>query len=298
MTVLEDGSDTRVSGRAQGTRQIPAARHDLSGVTANSTGGVPMPLRLIPLLLAATLALTACGADPGADPEPSAATSDAAEEPVELDVAIETPDDGTAVTSGRITVSGTVSPPDASVDVNGQPMEVVDGTWSGRVRLELGDNELVATADGGADLGTATDTVDVRRKRTRAQRAAFLAAQRRKRQQRLARLRATAKPIDTRLLQKNPDKYAGQAVVVSGEIFQIQEGGADGNFLLMSTGCETAYDVRICDGPTVHVTYRGSNDKTEDDVVTVYGTVIGGLEYETRIGGTNFVASIAGEIIE
>ena len=38
--------------------------------------------------------------------------------------------------------------------------------------------------------------------------------------------------------------------------------------------------------------------KAEEDLVTVYGTVTGGLDYDTAVGGSNFVASIEADIIE
>jgi hypothetical protein len=262
-----------------------------------------MRSHLIALLLAAAVA--GCGTT--ADPEPGAAGSgrsatsaDTAEpSPPELDVTIDSPRGGKRTTASRVRVTGTVSPPDARVTVNGRSADVeADGTWTARASLELGTNGVraVATTDGTTDR--AVDTVEVVRRRTAAQRAAFREAQRRKRERRLAELKASARAIDPELLQKNPDKHAGERVVVSGEIFQIQEDSSQGNFMMINTGCETSYDIRICDGPTVHISYRGTNDKTEDDFVTVYGTVVGGLEYETAIGGSNFVASIEAEIVE
>lgn len=248
----------------------------------------------------------ACGTESSTDMDdtrradaPARENATTAEPPEpELRVTIDAPSDGRRVTAPSVKVRGTVSPADAGVKVNGRSMEVIDGEWSGRVDLELGDNGVRAVATAAGTTERMIDDVTVTRRRTAAQRAAFRAAQERKRQQRIADLKASANPIDPKLLQKNPDKHIGERVVVSGEIFQIQEDRGDGSFMMINTGCETTYDVRICDGPTVHIAYEGSNDKTEDDFVTVYGTVAGGLEYDTAIGGTNFVASVEADIIE
>ena len=46
------------------------------------------------------------------------------------------------------------------------------------------------------------------------------------------------------------------------------------------------------------MTYPFPTDKTEEDLVTVYGVAAGGHEYDTQIGGSNFVGSIDARIIE
>ena len=116
--------------------------------------------------------------------------------------------------------------------------------------------------------------------------------------------RRSAAPNCARRHERSPQRNFRRAPISSqasrsrsGEIFQIQEDGGD-NFFLINTECETEFDIRLCDGPTVHVTYDESTDKTEDDFVTVYGIVEGGYEYDTSIGGSNFVASVDAEIIE
>jgi hypothetical protein len=248
---------------------------------------------------AAAVGLGACSEEEPAERGAAARASDEGPPAPDLEVDITEPFDGDDTTSNRVTVRGTVSPAEARVRVNGTNADVdAGGSWSVRVDdLDLGEQQLTARATLGDSTERASDTVSVTRKRTAAQRAAYRAAQERKRQERLTTLKATAEWIAPKLLQKSPDRYTGDSIAISGEIFQIQEDGEE-NFFLMNTECETEYDITICDGPEVHVTYTGSTDKTEDDLVTVYGTVLGGLEYDTQIGGSNFVASVKGEVIE
>jgi hypothetical protein len=254
-----------------------------------------MPCALI--VLGCFIAFAGCG-DAGTinnGANKNVASSEPAEP--ELDVTIDRPGEFAELRKSKVRVHGAVQPAGAGVKVNGRSAIVQpDGTWSKVVHLDVGENPISVSAALAGSTDRVNDDLTVTRRRTAAERAAFRAAQERKRQERLATLRASAQAIDTELLQKNPDKHTGETVAVTGEIFQIQEGGD--NFLLMNTGCETEYDIRICDGPTVHVTYDGETRFTEDDLLTVYGTVNGGLDYDTAIGGSNFVASIDGEILE
>lgn len=247
--------------------------------------------------LATVAVLAGCG-DSGDNASSTGVSDGAAERARQLDVTIDSPLDGEETTRGSITVRGTVTPPDATVLVNSK-RTAVDGSgrWQDSVELEVGENAIAVTAAVEGSTARANDDIKVTRRRTAAQRAALRAARQRKRAAARARLRSTAKSIPPKQLQKNPDRYAGEPIVISGEIFQIQEDGS-GGFLLMNTECETEYEIRICNGPTVHVEYAGSTSKTKDDFVTVYGTVVGGYEYDTAIGGSNFVASVKAEILE
>jgi hypothetical protein len=227
----------------------------------------------------------------------SGSTSEPEPEPVELDVVVDKPSDGDTVRYPKVRVEGTVQPADADLRINNRSVNVdSDGSFSKAVNLEIGDNPINVRASVAGSTDRASEDLTVIRRRTPAEQRAFRAAQERKRQERIANLRANAQTIDPELLQKNPDKYAGTPVAITGEIFQIQEGGD--NFLLMNTKCETEYDITICDGPTVHVVYGFDTDKTEDDLTTIYGIVEGGYEYDTQAGGTNYVASVKAQIIE
>jgi hypothetical protein len=228
------------------------------------------------------------------------ASSAVADEPRDEspEVTIESPSDGDETTSATAMITGTASPPDAEIRIGSRTATTdAGGSWEREVKLDLGDNtiEVIASAPGSSE--TADAEITVTRKRTAAERKAFRAAQERRRLARLDRLRANAREIDPKQLQKNPDRYAGDQVVITGEIFQIQEGDGE-NFFLMNTECETEFDITFCNGPTVHVTYGFSTEKTEEDIVTVYGTVAGGYGYDTQSGGTNFVGSVEAKIIE
>ena len=255
-------------------------------------------------LCIATLAVLAflaagCGTETD-DTADRPASSVSADEPrdVSPDVSIDSPSDGDETTSATMMITGTASPPEAEIRIGSRTATPdARGAWEREIKLELGENaiDVVASVPGSSE--TADAGITVTRKRTAAQRKAFRAAQERRRLARLDRLRANARAIDPKQLQKSPDRYTGDEVMITGEIFQIQERDGD-NFFLMNTECETEYEVTFCNGPTVHVTYGFSTEKTEDDIVTVYGTVAGGYEYDTQIGGTNFVGSVEARIIE
>jgi hypothetical protein len=63
-----------------------------------------------------------------------------------------TPDGGTVTSSGHVTVRGTVSPPGASVVVQGRPATVRDGIFTGQARLHRGRTtiDVMASADAAA----------------------------------------------------------------------------------------------------------------------------------------------------
>ena len=78
-----------------------------------------------------------------------------------LAIAIRAPPNGSVVSTPYVPVSGTVSDPNASVNVNGVGAQTsADGFVAPVVVLALGDNQLVATAIRGDE--TATDAVTVR----------------------------------------------------------------------------------------------------------------------------------------
>lgn len=101
-----------------------------------------------------------------------------------------------------------------------------------------------------------------------------------------------ATTIDYNELIKNPYKFIGEKVVYTGQIFQIQEEFGSAVILLSVTdeGYGFWTDEIWVDAPEV--------DAVEEDVITVYGTVAGGEEYETQIGGSNFVPKVKAKYIE
>jgi hypothetical protein len=121
--------------------------------TISSSMGLRWPLSIC--LVLAFLGLAACG-----DKESSSPAR----------VQITSPSDGTVVRTARITVRGTVSPPDAAVQVLGRPAQVANSLFSSSVSLHAGTNDVdvVATAPG-TDPTTTAVTV-IRSKRSRANR--------------------------------------------------------------------------------------------------------------------------------
>ena len=206
-------------------------------------------------------------------------------------------EDGETVEGGRIVITGVVSEPGAEVQVGDKEVTANhEGHFRARTPLpRIGENRIYIDARK-SGFESDSETVYVTRELTAQERQARAERRRQRREAELAELRASAQQLDPELFQKDPDRYFGEKVVMSGQIFQIQEGGD--NFLLMDTMCSTEYDITICDGPTVYVTYPFPTDKTEEDLVTVYGEAMGGYEYETQIGGSNYVGWIEARIIE
>lgn len=227
--------------------------------------------------------------DDRADNAPAAAPA----KKVKLNIAT---DDQISVAGKSTVVTGKVSPVDSVVLATGEDVKTKsNGSFRVKVPLHTGENNITLTATR-RGYTAASESVFVTRTLTAAERAARAEKRRQKKEAAIANLRASATELDPGQFQKDPDRYAGQKVVMRGEVLQIQEGGD--NFLIMTTGCETEYEVSICDGPEVYVGYGFDTDKAEDSMVTVYGTVVGGKEYETTIGGSNFVGELKARIIE
>ena len=111
-------------------------------------GSLNDPVRLRTLITAglAGAILGGCGAG---DPPPRP------QKPVQL--AVTAPADSAVVQGGTATVTGTVSPGNARVKVQGRPARVANGTFTGTVSLDQGPNviDVAATARGRATTLTA-----------------------------------------------------------------------------------------------------------------------------------------------
>ncbi|MGG0845225.1 hypothetical protein [Peribacillus simplex] len=103
-----------------------------------------------------------------------------------------------------------------------------------------------------------------------------------------------AKEVRYGELEKNPDAFAGEFVKFQGEIVQIIEDGTQADIRLAVTKDSYGYDF----DDVVYVTYQGTTNFIEDDVITVYGTVQGGHTYESTAGYTITVPLIEAEILE
>jgi hypothetical protein len=94
--------------------------------------------------LLVVLGTAGCG---GSDDSANTATTNS-----NVDVQITAPADGSSLRADRVTVRGTVTPPDATVQILGQAAQVGNGVFTGSVALHRGANtiDVVASAPGAA----------------------------------------------------------------------------------------------------------------------------------------------------
>ncbi|MBR0471802.1 MAG: zinc-ribbon domain-containing protein [Methanosphaera sp.] len=102
--------------------------------------------------------------------------------------------------------------------------------------------------------------------------------------------KAKCKEINYKEINKNPDKYVGEYIKVSGKVMQISESSSYGNSLLMYVGGDYSQ--------LVYVEYLNETNIVEDDWITVYGICEGSYTYDTKIGGSNTVPYVKGGILE
>ncbi len=100
-------------------------------------------------------------------------------------------------------------------------------------------------------------------------------------------LKENAQTIDYPHLKKNPDKYKGEYVKYTGEIVQILESGSRSDIRLAVTKTDYGYDF----SDIIYVTYFGTTDFVEGDVVTIYGTITGTHRYKST---ANFNIEVPG----
>ncbi len=102
----------------------------------------------------------ACGGSDGS--ENASATTTTAPVNENVSVQITAPADGSSMRADRVTVRGTVDPPDAAVQILGRPAQVGNGVFTGSVALNRGANtiDVVASTAGAAP---ASETVTVTR---------------------------------------------------------------------------------------------------------------------------------------
>jgi hypothetical protein len=108
-----------------------------------------------------------------ASDEPASTTAAAPK----IEIQINAPENGITTRAARITIRGTVAPPDAQVQILGRSAQVGNGVFVGSVALHRGENtiDVVASAAGAAPA-THVITVHRRAQRQRAPRAAVPAS--------------------------------------------------------------------------------------------------------------------------
>lgn len=250
-------------------------------------------LRMLLLVLALGAALAGCADETTTDDKADEPRT--SQEPEDVNLLITSPQDGTTVRGRSVVVRGTVAPGRATVEIDGNPVDVrAGGRFSVRVKLpDLGENSMTLTASAdGFDSSDEELTVD--RERTARELARIRERRRQRREQARAQLRATAVAIPYNQLEKNPDRHAGKKVKYTGQIFQIQE-DAGFTVILLAVTHEPLIDFW---DDNIWVNYEGTINSAEDDVITVYGEVVGSKSYETQVGGETYVPEINAEIIE
>lgn len=95
-------------------------------------------------------------------------------------------------------------------------------------------------------------------------------------------------------LKKNPEAFTGEFVKFQGEILQIIEDGSQADIRLAVTKDSYGYDFN----DVVYITYQGSTPYIEEDVITVYGEILGSHTYESTAGHTITLPLLEAEIIE
>lgn len=194
----------------------------------------------------------------------------------DLPVRISNSTDST-VHSSSVVIRGR-APRSAKVRINKKaPQHRSKRTFSTTVSLDRGENEIRVTASA-PGYKSFHESVYVTRKLSAAEKAAARAAA----QQSFI---AGARTIPYKQLNKNADRYTGERVCYSGQIFQIQEDGDSGGLMLLSV---TDMGYGIWDD-NVWVDYDHSIKSAEDDIVKVCGTITGSKSYETQIGGETYV---------
>jgi hypothetical protein len=216
--------------------------------------------------------------------------------PKPVSLAVTTPSNGTTVRAPSVVVAGTTEP-GAKVFVGDKAVHVDSGgAWKTTVQLHVGANRISIGADHPPGTSSAID-LTITRQLTRAEKAQIAAAQRKAAAQRAAaqRRRAAAqaqraaaarqafingaKTIPYNQLIKNPEQYAGTPVAYHGQIFQVQESGGMGVVLLSVT--DEGYGMwtdNIC------VNYFQHIKSAKNDIITVYGKVVGMKTYTSQAG--------------
>ncbi|MBX0313292.1 hypothetical protein [Planococcus glaciei] len=104
----------------------------------------------------------------------------------------------------------------------------------------------------------------------------------------------TAVDIRFAELNKNPEKHAGAYVKYQGEILQIIEDKFSSVIRLAVIKDVYGYDFN----DVIYITYDGTTEFVDEDVITIYGTVIGNYTYESQAGYNISLPHIEADIVE
>lgn len=100
------------------------------------------------------------------------------------------------------------------------------------------------------------------------------------------------------LIVKDPDAHIGDRVIVYADVFQFDAATGDDTFLAYADDAQW-YDSWEFDDNTMFIgTKKKFANVVEDDLIKVWGTVMGSFSYDTQIGGNTTVPMIMVEFIE
>lgn len=118
--------------------------------------------------------------------------------------------------------------------------------------------------------------------------------EKKQRQIELQKKKENAMEIRFAELKKNPEKHTGSYIKYQGEILQIMEDETSSVIRLAVTKDSYGYDLN----EIVYITYDETTKFVDEDVVTVYGTVLGSHSYESQAGYNITLPYIEADIIE
>lgn len=101
----------------------------------------------------------------------------------------------------------------------------------------------------------------------------------------------SCKTIEYKVLDKNPDSFAGTRIKLRGEIMQIMENYGSTFLLLQVTYNSYGYGYGSWDD-SVAIFFDGTFDAYEDDIITVWGEVKGSYSYESVAGYNITIPSV------
>ena len=96
-------------------------------------------------------------------------------------------------------------------------------------------------------------------------------------------------------LARNPDIYRGSAVKVAGEVVQVIENGNEIQMRVNITKDEYGF---YEDTVYVYYTKTSSSRILEDDIVAIYGTMLGTVTYTTVLGAEVTIPAIQAKKVE
>lgn len=113
-----------------------------------------------------------------------------------------------------------------------------------------------------------------------------------KKQQEIIDYKNACQTMSYKVLNKNPDNLAGQKIKLRGEIMQIQEDSGK-TFMLLSV-TDMGYGIW---NDNVAVSYNGTLDIYEDDIITIWGEIAGGFTYKSQAGWNITVPKVTAKYI-